>query len=63
MYLNSHNLETETDRHNNVLLNFCKRDLEDEFHFVCPHFEDIFVKKISKSITGKGQMCLNVNSY
>ena len=47
MYLNSHNLETETDRHNN-----CKRDLEDEFHFVCPHFEDIFVKKISKSITG-----------
>ena len=48
MYLNSHNLETETDRHNNVLLNFCKRDLEDEFHFVCPHFEDIFVKKIIK---------------
>ena len=53
--LSSHNLEIETGRHNNVLLNnrickLCKRDVEDEFHFVlvCPHFEVIrkrFIKK------------------
>ena len=53
--LSSHNLEIETGRHNNVLLNnrickLCKRDLEDEFHFVlvCPHFEVIHKKFIKK---------------
>ena len=46
--ISSHNLEIETGRHHNVLLNnrickLCKRDLEDECHFVlvCPHFEVI----------------------
>ena len=58
--LSSHNLEIETGRNNNVLLNnkickICERDLDDEFHcvLVCPHFEYIRKKKYQKVLHAK----------